>query len=66
MEVQPQHLDDTGGQIFTTKQCSGQANLAFSSAFILLFKSKAAARDHLLKVEWTTTARLGGKGNISS
>lgn len=64
--VQPQHLYEIGGQLFTTKQCSGRANLAFSSPFIFLFKRKAAFQDHLLKVECASTARLGGEGNRSS
>lgn len=64
--VQPQHLYEIGGQLFTTKRCSGYASLAFCTPFIFLFKGKAAFQDRLLEVECASTARLREKGKIPS
>lgn len=65
-KVRPQHLNAVGEQIFTTKQCSGQADLVSSGPLIFFFKSKAAFQDHLLKAECATAAQLRGKDKLST
>lgn len=64
--VQSQRLNEIGGQIFTTKQCSRKATSAFSNPVVFLFKSETALQNKLLKVERATTARLGGKDKMNS
>lgn len=65
-KVQPQHLNAIGEQIVTTKQRTGQADLAFFGPFVFLFKSKAALQDYLLKAEYASAARLRVKYKPSS